>query len=59
MLAKQNNNTTVGSLQFPKKDDPRKLVALIFVTKIPEILKTRGTKAENVTKLEQVSCSQV
>ena len=34
-------------------------MALIFATKIPEILKTRGRKAENVTKLEQVSCSQV
>ena len=40
-------------------DDPKKLVALIFVTKVLKYFKPEGEKQENKTKLEQVGCLQV
>ena len=53
-------NTAVGSIILSKKkDDPRKLVDLIFATKVLKYLKAEGEKQKNKTKLEHVSCSQV
>ena len=53
-------NTAVGSIiRSKKKDDPRKLVDLIFATKVPKHLKPEEEKQKNKTKLKQVSCSQV
>ena len=52
-------NTANGSIYFPKKHNPRKLVALTSATKVLKYLKPEGEKQENKTKLEQVGCSQV
>ena len=43
-------NNAVGSVYFPKKDDPRKLVDLIFATKVLKYLKPEGEKQKNKKK---------
>ena len=43
-------NNAVGSVYFPKKDDPRKLVDLIFATKVLKYLKQEGEKQKKKQK---------
>ena len=41
-----NNTTTAGNTYFPEKDDPWKLVALLFATKVLKYLKRNGEARE-------------